>query len=232
MSQNYNKLETDTTSVKKFVQSEYLYWLDKAMSKHVKEPVHASNVSSQNPNAELFLGYFESLFSYFLIYEKFLKKDNMFIWNPATVETKEDEEGDTLRRTQDMLEYENDGGVLLTQAGTVDRAGQSKDTRSKDTALPVKSSSTDKNPGPGFKKLTSKVNSQVNIKELEDLALDVNEEDYNNRHKGLLDLVKVRAKNKSFFDEDSVSAAPSKARGGRDMTVDTVRESSGEGRAV
>ena len=54
------------------------------------------------------------------------------------------------------------------------------------------------------------------------MALETNEEDYNNRHKGLLDLVKVRAKNKSFFDEDSVSGQKGKL--GRDITVDTVRE--------
>lgn len=157
MSQNYNKLELETTSVRKFVQTEYLYWLDKAISKNIKEPVHASNVIAQNPSAEIFLGYFEALFTYFSIYEKFLKKDNMFIWNPTTLETKEDDEQDTLRRTQDMMDYDNEGGVLLTQAGTVDRASPSKDWRSKDTATVTKAgASVDKSPA-GFKKLTNKV---------------------------------------------------------------------------
>lgn len=160
MSQNYNKLELETTSVKKFVQTEYLYWLEKEISKPIKEPVHASNVVAQNPGAEVFLGYFEALFTYFSIYEKFLKKDNLFIWNPTTVDSKDDEEQDTLRRTQDMVDYENEGGVLLTQAGTVDRASASKDQRSKDTAFATKagiSVSVDKSPAP-FKKLTNKVN--------------------------------------------------------------------------
>jgi hypothetical protein len=160
MSQNHNNLELETTGVKKFVQSEYLYWLDKSISKHIREPVHASSVASQNPPPQVFLGYFESLFTYFTIYEKFLKRDNLFIWNPAATESKDEEDHDTLRRTQDMVDYDNEGGVLLTQAGTAERGLNSKDAKSKDTGVVGGRNGSQERSG-GLKKYTNKVRHLV-----------------------------------------------------------------------
>lgn len=56
-----------------------------------------------------------------------------------------------------------------------------------------------------------------------DIQLDVDEDAYHNRNnRGLLDLIKLRKKNKSFFDEDSTTnRLIDKSRTRREATQDT-----------
>ena len=62
MSQTSSKLDIEIGSVRRQLQTEYVDWLGKHLSRFVFKPVERQSVST-NDDAEVYIGFFEQMFA-------------------------------------------------------------------------------------------------------------------------------------------------------------------------
>lgn len=178
MSQQNSKVDVEIQAVRRYMQIEYCDWYDKGASRHVFRPVE-KEIASSIGSSEPFLGFFETLFSKLIIYNRYINPEPVF----ESSREKEKEDDDTLRKTGDHYDNSDEDGL---------------------------------------KKKKIKVNGyrEGDLMDIKlDLGTDGEEEFYSKQQRGLLDLVKLRSKNRSFFDEESATNRP---------TTDRLRTKRGE----
>lgn len=209
-SQEYSKTNLDIAGIRRFLKDEYLLWQDKEISKHIMKPVHPESVNLINSDSEPFLGFFELLFKNLTAYQELTTA------SIPKMTAEEEKKDDQMRRTASYYELEkekdsNDISMVQNDPKTLQSLHQSYRSESKDFAEKEKEAAfstsrkvKEKIRFPLIKK-TSRYQTLPTEENLVDIELDISHQDF--KKKGLLDLVRLRAKNKSFFDEDSIEAS-------------------------
>ena len=208
LSQEHATVEEENEAIRRFLEVEYAYWVHKRISKGLYKPIRAESIGTMPSTSGMYFGFFEEMFKKLLQLDLKLKKNSGIVAFSDLPNEKEDE-NDPLRITADAQEFELNGkhgdGVPLTNRGKGGGASSARESEFNTTRPHF----APKQPEPQIQ-VAQKPKKKAEFKpltqdQLMDIQLEVSQDDFNKANLGLLDLNKVRSKNKSFFDEEFAS---------------------------